>query len=101
MGILNTNKMCKLYRSTLLPTANKFYGKIQTSLLEDRDPTKTNITCATLGKTKKEFNKYNGQRPLQSSVCNPVENFWAIIQARLRRKHFRNLKQLTKSEERQ
>ena len=71
--------MLKLYKSTLMPTASKFYGKdcSEWLLLEDNDP-------------KHKSNLCNDWKDAKG-----IENVWSVIKARLKGKRFRNLNELT------
>lgn len=93
-GILNAVRMNQLYSSTLLPTAKKFYGNDNSNwlLLEDNDPKHKSRLCTAW---KEENHIEQMVWPPQSPDCNPIENVWAIIKARLRGKTFRNLKQFS------
>lgn len=99
-GNLNAVRMCDLYKSTLLPTAKKFYGNNNSDwlLLEDNDPKHKSRLCNAW---KEENDIHQMEWPPQSPDCNPIENVWAIIKARLCGKIFRNLKQLTNFIQRQ
>lgn len=93
-GILNAERMRKLYQSTLLPTAKKFFGNDNSNwlLLEDNDPKHKSRLC-NAWKAEKGIEQMNW--PPQSPDCNPIENVWSIIKERLKGKQFRNLKQLS------
>lgn len=92
-GVLNTERMCNLYRRTLLTTANKFYGtgNRDWQLLENNDSIHKSRRCT-------EWKDQHGINQMewlpQAPDCNPTENVWAILDARLKSKSFRNLKQL-------
>lgn len=94
-GILNAVRMRELYRTTLLPSAKKFYGNDNSNwlLLEDNDPKHKSRLCNAW---KEENGIRQMEWPPQSPDCNPIENVWAIIKARLRGKIFRNLPQLSR-----
>lgn len=93
-GILTAERMCSLYQRALLTTANKFYGigNRDWLLLEDNDPKHKNHLC-TAWKERHEIHQMIW--PPQSPDCNPIENDWSLIKARLRGKTFRNVKQLS------
>lgn len=93
-GNLNAVRMVQLYRSTLLPTAKKYHGndKSKWMLLEDNDPKHKSRLCTAW---KEENGIQQMVWPPQSPDCNPIENVWSIIKARLRGRSFSNLKQLT------
>lgn len=94
-GILNKERMCQLYKSTLLPTAKKYYGNDNSKwlLLEDNDPKHKSGLC-NAWKDKNGIEQMNW--PPQSPDCNPIENVWALLKARLKGKSFRSLKDLTR-----
>lgn len=71
----------------------KFYGNDNSNwlLLEDNDPKHKSRLCNSW----KEENGIQQMNWPQSPDCNPIENFWAFIKARLRGKTFRNLKKLS------
>lgn len=93
-GNLNAVRMCNLYKSTLLPTAKKFYGSDNSNwlLLEDNDPKHKSRLCT-------DWKNENDIQQMvwlpQSPDCNPIENVWSIIKARLKGKRIRNTKQLS------
>lgn len=93
-GNLNAARMVQLYRSTLLPTARKYYGgdKSKWLLLEDNDPKHKSRLCSDW---KDENDIEQMVWPPQSPDCNPIENVWSIIKSRLRGKSFNNIKQLS------
>lgn len=78
-GILNAEMMCKLHRSTLLPTARKFFTRENSDwiLLEDNDPKHKSRLC-------NDWKDGNGvdqmEWPPQSPDCKPIENVWSVIQ---------------------
>lgn len=86
--------MVQLYRSTLLPTAKKYYGSDNSKwmLLEDNDPKHKSRLCNAW---KEENGIVQMVWPPQSPDCNPIENVWSIIKARVRGKCFSNIKQLS------
>lgn len=94
-GNLNAVRMLGLYKSTLLPTANKFFGKNNRNwmLLEDNDPKHKSRLC---NEWKSENDVDQMEWPPQSPDCNPIENVWSLLKARLKGRSFRNLKQLTR-----
>lgn len=98
--ILDAQKMKTLYRSTLLPTAKKFYGNANNKwlLYEDNDPKHKSRLC-------NQWKQENGipvmNCPPQSPDCNPIENVWALIKQKLKGKKFTNIKQLSRFLKRQ
>jgi len=89
-GILESKQMTKIYRRGLLPSATKFYGANSRDwfLLEDKDPKHT----SKLSKSWKARNRVQVlEWPANSPDCNPIENFWAYLKARLSKKNFKNL----------
>lgn len=94
-GILTAVRMLELYHTALLLTAKKFYGDDNSNwlLLEDNDPKHKSRLCNSW----KEENGIQQMNWPQSPDCNPIENVWAIIKARLRGKTLRNLKKLSTS----
>lgn len=85
-GILESNQMIEIYKKGLIPTAEKFYGKDNQDwqLLEDGDPKHT----SKLSKTWKAENGVQVIKwPANSPDCNPIENVWALIKARLRQRN--------------
>lgn len=99
-GNLNAVRMCQLYRTTLLPSAKKYYGNDNSKwlLLEDNDPKHKSRLCNAW---KEENGIEQMEWPPQSPDCNPIENVWGIIKARLRGRSFHNLKQLSSFIQRQ
>lgn len=93
-GNLDAARMVKLYRSTLLPTARKYYGgdKSKWILLEDNDPKHKSHLCSDW---KDEHDIEQMVWPPQSPDCNPIENVWSVIKSRLRGKIFSNIHQLS------
>lgn len=93
-GNLNAQRMCELYKSTLLPTARKFYGADNSNwlLLEDNDPKHKSRLCNAW---KEENGIEQMVWPPQSPDCNPIENVWSIIKQRLKGKRIRTTKELS------
>jgi transposase len=89
-GILESKQMTKIYRRGLLPSATKLYGANSRDwfLLEDKDPKHTS-------KLSKQWKGQNGVQVLEwppnSPDCNPIENVWAYLKAKLSKKYFKNL----------
>ena len=91
-GILNAERMCNFYQRVLLITANKFYGTRNRDglLLEDNDPKHRSRLCTW------KYHQHGIQQmewPPQSPDCNPIENVWSLMKARLKGKTFKNMKQ--------
>ena len=92
-GNLNAEKMVDVYRRGLLPSALKFYGAKTSSweLAEDNDPKHRSVLA-------KEWKSKNKVRvidwPSQSPDLNPIENAWALLKMRLRRKKYTTRKGL-------
>jgi transposase len=99
-GNLNAARMLELYKSTLLPTAKKFYGNDNSNwqLLEDNDPKHKSRLCTAW---KDENDIHQMVWPPQSPDCNPIENVWAIIKGRLKGKRIRTTRQLSSFIQRQ
>lgn len=95
-GTLESNQMVKIYSRGLLPSAQKFFGTKDRNwqLLEDNDPKHTS-------KLSKTWKTQNGvqviQWPAQSPDCNPIENVWSLIKARIRHKKIKTLKGLIRA----
>ena len=92
-GNLNAEKMVEVYRRGLLPSALKFYGAKTSSweLAEDNDPKHRSVLA-------KEWKSKNKVRvidwPSQSPDLNSIENVWALLKMRLRRKKYTTRKGL-------
>lgn len=93
-GLLNKERMLKLYKSTLPPFAKKFYGNDNSNwmLLEDNDPKHKSGLCNTW---KRENDIEQMIWPPQSPDCNPIENVWSLMKARLKGNRLRTTQQLT------
>lgn len=91
--ILTAERMCDLYQKALLTTANKYYGTGNRDwlLLEDNDPKHKSRLCT---QWKERHDVHEMFWPPQSPDCNPIENVWALLKARLKGKTFRSLTHL-------
>src|SRR5215470_9213268 len=82
-----------IYKNTLLPSAEIFFGKDNHNwiLQEDNDP---KHTC---GKAQKWRSKNDIKRiswPSQSSDLNPMENVWAVLKANISNHKLTSIKEL-------
>ena len=100
VGILESKQMVEIYKKGLLPSANKFYGRNSRDwvLVEDGDPKHRSNFC-------KNWKAQHGiqvlEWPPQSPDCNPIENVWALLKARLARQKFASLDDLIKGIQRE
>ncbi len=93
VGILESNHMCQIYEIGLLPSADKFFGvgNKNWQLLEDGDTKHTSKLCKAW---KAEHGVQVIDWPANSPDCNPIENVWALLKAKLRKKKYNSLKHL-------
>lgn len=88
-GILESQQMVEIYKRGLLPSAEKFYGagNRDWQLLEDGDPKHTSrLSKAFKAEKRVEVLEW----PANSPDCNPIENVWGLMKARLRQRKITN-----------
>ena len=81
--------MVEIYKRGLLPSAEKFYGagNRDWQLLEDGDPKHTSrLSKAFKAEKRVEVLEW----PANSPDCNPIENVWGLMKARLRQRKITN-----------
>lgn len=93
-GILNAERMRKIYKKCLMRSAEKFYGSDTTTwvLQEDNDPKHRSKLCSVW---KQQNNITTMEWPAMSPDANPIENVWSYIKMRLRGKPVYTEKQLS------
>ena len=79
---INTDKLCNIYKNTLLPSAITFFGndKHKWILQEDNNP-KHLSRKAINWKIENQINRLSW--PSQSPDLNPMENVWAVLKANI------------------
>ena len=84
-----------IYRTCLLPTARKHFGRSgEWFLMEDRDPKhQSNITKAW----KRKHNVINLPLPALSQDMNPIENLWTLLKTKVLQRKPKTLFTLVKS----
>ncbi|KAG6452269.1 hypothetical protein O3G_MSEX007545 [Manduca sexta] len=82
-GILNAERMCKIYQKCLMRSAKKFFGSDTTTwvLQEDNDPKHRSKLCS---EWKRQNNIITMAWPAMSPDANPIENVWSYIKMQLR-----------------
>ena len=79
---LNADLLCKIYKDTLLPSAQKMFGeeKQHWLLQEDNDPKHKSKAAQ---KWRDEFKVEKVNWPSYSPDQNPIENVWALMKSQV------------------
>ena len=93
---LNAARLVKIYKHTLLPTAQKLFGSSNSSwvLQEDNDPKHTS-RLAKAWKASKNITVLLW--PAQSPDLNCIENVWAVLNANVAARKPKSVRQLKKT----
>jgi len=91
---LNAERMLKIYKKALLPSAKRWFIKKKDNwiLQEDNDPKHRSKLCS---EWKAKSGIITMDWPSQSPDANPIENVWAYIKHKLRSKRTYTSKQLS------
>lgn len=84
-GILNAERMCKIYQKCLMRSAKKLFGSDTTTwvLQVDNDPKHRSKLCS---KCRRQNSITTVAWPAMSPDANPIENVWSYIKMQLRRR---------------
>jgi transposase len=91
--ILDSFKMCKIYKKSLLPIAQKWFGNDWT-LCEDNNPKHTSRYSK---QWKLEHSVERMNWPAQSPDQNPIENVWHLLKYKVAKRHPKTIKQLKRT----
>jgi len=89
-GILDSTKLCKIYKKGLLPVAKEWFGD-NWLLYEDNDP-KHKSRYSKAWKSTHSVNEMT--TPAQSPDMNPIENVWHLLKRKITKKKPKTLHQL-------